>query len=252
MGWADIENFVQSNDPSVLASARGVEENDLAAFEQSVSIPAGYREFLQRCGGDAGTLHPLGPKWNAGFYRLAVVPPEDEFLENGLLRIGMHDDSSSITANDIYLDLSTSDGDDAMLVEHESDMPYAAETVEPRGISFLDQVAIQAFQLLQLEPLEHEAELISSGAETPTQQEVLVSIRDVLRRRGLREILVPSDRVVALASDDAAVLIEAENDDPFVLLDVRGRDQKSLGNLVELLLDNVASLSRADSPQAFE
>ena len=248
MTWSDVEAYVAARAPKDHAGFRGVAEPDLALFERETEtvLPAAYREFLLRAGAAAGDLHPLGALWAHDFYLLAAVPPDEEFLEAGLLRIGLFTDESALTPSDLYLDVSQGECDDAMLFDYEQDQLFDRQWLRPRGLSFLDTVSGGFFQLFQTHELETRLGLDVAKAD---RVEAKDSIAEVLGKLGFEAVLPPSDRLSTHASPEVSALIEARTSASHVFVDLGGDDRRVLGRVTEVLLDNVPGLFRLEQRQ---
>lgn len=251
MRWEELESFINAREPELLADAKGVEPEDIAVIEADLSLPRAYRDFLVRCGADAGKFRPLGLKWDHNFYLLIDDPPDDDFAKHGLLRIGLNEDHSAISPADIYLDVSDEDAEDGMLVEAETDGPYNAEWLRARGSSFLDQVTERAFRSLQLERHEHDVTLMGRHKKSG-RLELQGRVREIVQRLDMKEVLASSERLVTVESEGVSGMIEAYENDRFVVVELRGDDRKRLGHLVEVLLDHVPELERSGSSEPIE
>lgn len=250
MAWSEIEAFIRRKDEALLSGARGVPEEDLVVFESSagVELPRHYRDCLLRIGGSQTTLRPLGPAWTDQFRALVLRPPEPEFLEHGLLRIGLHEDDGAIVDQDIYMDLNRSNDGDAPLVDVETFAEYDPADLEPRGLTFVDQVVRRAFRLCEYDHRPEDVGLIVRPSPDAKDVAVLELVK-LLQKLGLEPCLPSSPRMVVLSGNGKSVLIEARESKPFVFVDVAADTRVQAGRVVEVLLDNVDGLRRRAAPK---
>ncbi len=250
MSWSDVDAYVAARAPKDHAAFRGVAEPDLDAFEQETGrlLPREYRAFLLGCGATAGDLHPLGAFWAHDFYLLAAEPPDEDFLEAGLLRVGLFTDASALTPSDLYLDVSEGECDDAMLFDYEQDQLFDRQWLRPRGLSFLDTVSAGFFQLFQLGTHELETRL-GLDVATADRVEAKASIDAVLCKLGFEAVLPASERLSTHASPDVSALVEARTSASHVFVDLGSDDRRALGRATEVLLDHVPGLFRLELRQ---
>ncbi|MCA9495180.1 MAG: SMI1/KNR4 family protein [Myxococcales bacterium] len=243
MTWSDVEAYVAARAPKSHAGFRGVAASDLTRFERETgtTLPGAYRAFLLRAGTHAGGLHPLGDCWAHDFPSFAAVPPDEAFLEAGLLRIGLFTDESALTPSDLYLDVSQGECDDAMLFDYEQDQLFDRQWLRPRGLSFLDTVSSSFFQQLQTHRLETRLGIDVARAD---RAETRSRIAEVLRTLGLGAVLAPSDRLSTHAGLEVSALIEARTSASYVFVDLGGDDHSALGRVTRALLDGVPGLLR--------
>lgn len=251
MSWSDIDEYLAARAPNDHAAFEGVALADLEVFERETKLafPGAYREFLLACGASCGDLYPFGTCWAYDFYQLAAVPPDEEFLADRLLRVGLFTDETAITPSDVYIDLGQDEREDSMLFDFEQDRLFDRQWLRPRGLSFLDTVGGGFFQSLQLQRYEHQTQLgvdLESGGE---RSEASAAIRETLSKLQLGDVLPASARLSTHASADVAALVEARETSTHVFVDLGSDDRAAVGRVAEVLLDNVSGLFRLESRQ---
>lgn len=254
MTWSNVESYVAARAPKCHASFQGVAKEDLEAFESETQtvLPRAYRDFLVSCGASGGGLHPLGPGWDHDFYLLSAMPPDEEFLENKLLRVGLFTDESSLSPSDIYIEVGEDESEDTMLFSFEQDRLFDRQGLRPRGLSFLDTVVGGFFQTLQLERHELHVQLAvdtESDTKRGTMADICQEVRKVLGDLEFAEVLPASDRLSTHATPDVSAMIEGRTTASHAFVDLGSEDRRTLGRVTEVLLDHVPGLVRVGQSQ---
>jgi len=237
--WADLFSFMTERDPAFEATTLGADRNDIETVEQEIGItlPYSYVDFITTIGADTGRYHPFGPEMDTNFYRLLRQVPTEDYDVREYFPIALETNESRAPMCDLYLDLRRSDGADAPLVLAENGSDWCRMSDEE--ITLLERLTESAWPAFEL-PCYSANRVIyvhAEGAEAlgTAREQVL----DLLDRRGHVPTLPSQHRVDCTASETEASIVRVKEHLGLIRLVVAGHDEKELGRVVELFIDNV-------------
>lgn len=134
--------------PEAAARASGVEPRTLELLEGELGLrfPAGYREFLRTMGQDTGGFAAMDPTHVTSLGELLAELPGPDERTARYWRVSIERQLVKAFTVDFYLDLSTSDGDDAELVTFSCPPDDPAEEGDRVGLTFSEQLRHRLFQ----------------------------------------------------------------------------------------------------------
>lgn len=244
---ADVFELMQAAAPDVAAAMKGVPEDELLAVEEGLGVhfPAAYRSYM-RCMGESTASFSFGTSTQTTrlLDLLAELEPPEQRVSR-YWRVSVERDLYQPVPVDYYLDLATSDGEDADLVGFCDPPENAQEEPFDDRESFFDYVRIRVFYQLVC-PIEREywgSISVRRGADI---QQVDAAVRRVLEHEGFAEFAPYRHERALFSRGDCCVSIRHKRDrsisSSFISVSATTREQAGL--LVEKLRDHIpASVS---------
>ncbi len=135
--FQQVMDYINNRQPGFLQTIKGVPRQELEAWQNrySVNLPSIYLDFMTAMGHSSGPFRPLGA-YNHNFEELASqvdwlysddCPYREDYPQDRYFLIGYEADESMISPYELFLDLDSCDGMDALLVEMGSNGVYNAE-----------------------------------------------------------------------------------------------------------------------------
>ena len=134
--FQQVLDYTSGRQPGFLQTVKGVPRQQLEAWQNrySVNLPSIYLNFMTAMGHSSGAYRPLGA-YNHNFEELARqvawlysddCPYRADYPQDRYFQIGYEDDGM-ISPYELFLDLDSRDGMDALLVEMGSNGVYNAD-----------------------------------------------------------------------------------------------------------------------------
>lgn len=247
--WKALLEYMLNADAALVSTLRGVPRREIEVVEDecSVSLPSNYVNFLLSMGEDSGELRPFGPTQVHTFSKLREMLPPEDYSGDRFFKVAFESDDLALAYLDTFLDLGSSDGMDARVVQFETgeDVIPAVEGVDwTFGESLIECV----FSDLELRRRSYGAKVVGASADLAYALQLKETAADILGRHGFRHALTGLKRVGAFSLDHASALLTVS--DPTNLLNIKlaSDDLVSLEKLIALLLAELPSSELAELP----
>lgn len=239
VNWSNIFAFIVEREPGFPAIIEGVsqEEIDTCQRELGIIFPAAYIQFITTMGADTGRYHPFGPKMDTNFYRLLRQVPNEDYDVREYFPVALETNESRAPMCDFYLDLRRSDGEDAPLVLAENGSDWCRMSDEE--ITLLERLTESTWPTFELPRYEANRVIYVHAEEVEGLETARKQALALLDRRGHSPTLPPQLRIDCMASETEASIVRIKEHLGLVRVVVAGHDEKELGRIVELFLDNV-------------
>jgi len=175
------------------------------------------------------------------FYRvLEQIPPEDYDIHDYFL-IGRETDASRCPMVDLYLDLRRSGPEDGEVVDAEQGSEWEPERTN--DLTLLERLTRLAWRSFEAARFAHNRVIVVPVETVDELPAVRRRVLSVLSRGGHEPTLPPLPRIDCLGSETAASFLQTTSRFELVDVVVAEDDERRLGRLVEIVLDNVPGAS---------
>jgi len=243
MNWSDIFTFMTDRDPEFITTITGSNRNDINTCQRELDInfPASYVDFLLTMGVDTGRYHPFGKFMDSNFYRvLRQIPPEEYDIHDYFL-IARDTVESRCPPYDLYLDMGRNDGHDAELVLAENGSEWAPE--DRVRLTLLERLSASAWRGFDALRFEHNRAIHVHTKDAAELIEARERSVELLTKQGFSPSLPALERIICLETSTMTAITELDEVLRMAVVVVAGNDEKELGLMVELFLDNIPRAS---------
>jgi hypothetical protein len=234
--WSAILAFIAERDPDIAASCVGVPRSHVEAVERQcgISLPANYVNFLEVMGERSGGLHLFGFVRDHRFSHLVSQLPSTFYPMQQYFRVAAEVDMSAPSFEDVFIDLSRSDGNDGALVRFE--LPWSLDSeVEEEPLSVTEKPIYEIAWQVDVAPKPFGAKLLLfEGGPSGDPQRTKHDASNILRRIGFVTILPDLPRVSCVAHGPISILISI--DEELVAFEFGGDNRETVETPVAALL----------------
>ena len=246
MIWNGILAFALQRCPDLERSLRGVAPEHIERLESSrrITLPRGYVRFLETMGRSSGEFHPFGPRQIHRFPDLLQALSPDDHSPERYFRVAIHDDPSTISSYDRFLDLARGNGEDAPLVMFESGVEVSPGDIIDEHSTFLERMARAVFAHFDLTTRAVHATIRVPNLVPARGRELAGIARELLMRSGAGPAMPVLSRVACLRRADLGCLVEVHEATRLLSITVGSEDSRVLESTTAEILTGIPGAVR--------
>jgi hypothetical protein len=240
--------FITAHDATVAATCVGVSPGQIQAIEAQygMTLPANYIGFLHTMGESSGGMRLFGETRVHRFSTLAAQLPFTDSPTQRFFQVASESHPFAPAFEDVYLDLSRSDGNDAPLVRCERPAEPSDDS-EEEPLSVTERIISEIFWRLDVARRKFAAKVLIfgggiSGDALRTKQDAV----ELLRGLGFAPGLPDLPRVACLTRDTVSLLISI--DESLITFELGGDDKDATEAAVTELLSAVRGAVLGEPP----
>lgn len=245
--------FVAREDAAAAASCVGVPPGEIDAVQRryGIVLPSNYVDFLRVMGQSSGGLRVFGATYHHAFSSLLAQRPSTDYPTNRFFKVAFESDRMAVSFEDLYLDLTRSDGIDAPLVRFEVPLEPDDE-VEDVFLTLSEKVIRELFWELVMVRTKYAGTVLVFGDDTSAGPGVKEAATTLLAGLGFSPSLPDMPRIACLRRGPVSVLIEISEELELVGFRLGGDQHDEVQAVAQALLDGIpgAEMNKPPTPRA--
>lgn len=242
--WPRLFAYINALDPTLAVTLVGVDPEVVETVQRDLGLqfPSAYVDFLLAMGVDTGRYSPFGKAMDSDFSRVMRQHPAEGYDIHAHFLVAWDKDLNRTPPYDLYLDLSTSDGEDVSLILAADDGEWhLLDSVRQTFLEGLSSSAWRAFdgarfdqnRLIYVHPSQK-----SEGLELGQAR-----ARALLSEQDFASSLPAMPRVECFTQEATSAIVERREHSGLVTVVVAGNDELALDRIVTSFLDRVPGAS---------
>lgn len=242
--WPRLVAYINELDPTLASTLVGVAPEIVETVQRDLGLqfPSAYVNFLLAMGVDAGRYAPFGKAMDSDFSRVMRQHPAEAYDIRAHFLVAWDKNLNRTPPYDLYLDLSSSDGEDAPLILAADDGEWhILDSVRQTLLERLSSSAWRVFDGARFG--QNRLIYVHPGQKGEALELVQARACALLNNEGFAPSLPAMPRVECFARHPMSAIVERREHSGLVAVVVASNDELGLGRIVTSFLDHVPGAS---------